>query len=57
MGGYPPGASYDTLLSGFRFAQRLPDRRPLRAAPFRLLLAILGARSRGPSPQQQRSRR
>ena len=57
MGGYPSGASYETLLSGFRFAQRLPDRRPLRAASFRLLLAILGARSRGPSPKQQRSRR
>ena len=57
MGGYPPGASYQTLLSGFRFAKRLPDRRPLRAAPLRLLLALLGARSRGPSASDQRSRR
>ncbi len=48
MGGYPAGASYRTLLSGFRFARRLPDRRPLRAAPFRLLLSLLGARPRGP---------
>jgi hypothetical protein len=46
MGGYPPGASYQTLLSGFIFAERLPDRRPLRAAPFRWLLALLGARRR-----------
>ena len=44
LGGYPPGASYETLLSGFRFARRLPERRPLRAAPFRLLLAVLGLR-------------
>jgi hypothetical protein len=44
LGGYPPGASYQTLLSGFRFARRLPERRPLRAAPFRLLLAALGLR-------------
>jgi len=48
LGGYPPGASYQTLLSGFSFAKRLPDRRPLRAAPFRLLLSLLGARSRQP---------
>jgi hypothetical protein len=48
MGGYPPGASYESLLSGFRFARRLPDRRPLRAAPFRLLLSLLGARARRP---------
>jgi hypothetical protein len=46
MGGYPPGASYQTLLSGFRFAERLPVRRPLRAAPFRLLLTLLGVRRR-----------
>ncbi len=46
MGGYPAGASYPTLLSGFLFARRLPDRRPLRAAPFRLLLRLLGARPR-----------
>jgi hypothetical protein len=44
LGGYPPGASYQTLLSGFRFARRLPERRPLRAAPFRLLLSVLGLR-------------
>ncbi len=44
MGGYPPGASYPTLLSGFRFARGLPDRRPLRATPFRLLLSLLGLR-------------
>ena len=44
LGGYPPGASYETLLSGFRFARRLPERRPLRAAPFRLLLGVLGLR-------------
>lgn len=61
MGGYPPGTSYETLLSGFRFAQRLPDRRPLRAAPFRLLLSLLGARprrasgpARGPAKQARR---
>jgi hypothetical protein len=46
MGGYPAGASYPTLLSGFRFARRLPERRPLRSAPFRLLLSLLGARPR-----------
>jgi hypothetical protein len=44
LGGYPPGASYETLLSGFRFARRLPERRPLRSAPFRLMLAVLGLR-------------
>jgi hypothetical protein len=44
LGGYPPGASYETLLSGFRFARRLPERRPLRAAPLRLLLGLLGLR-------------
>jgi hypothetical protein len=44
LGGYPPGVSYETLLSGFRFAERLPARRPLRAAPFRLLSALLGVR-------------
>jgi len=49
LGGYPSGASYRTLLSGFRFARRLPDRRPLRAAPFRLLLSLLGARPRARS--------
>jgi hypothetical protein len=46
MGDYPAGASYPTLLSGFRFARRLPERRPLRATPFRLLLSLLGARPR-----------
>jgi hypothetical protein len=49
MGGYPAGASYQTLLSGFGFARRLPDRRPLRAAPFRLLLSLLRARPRRPA--------
>jgi hypothetical protein len=52
LGGYPEGVSYETLLSGFRFAQRLPDRRPLRAAPFRLLLSLLGARFRGSRQQK-----
>jgi hypothetical protein len=46
MGGYPLGASYETLLSGFCFANRVPVWRPFRAAPFRLLLALLGARPR-----------
>jgi hypothetical protein len=45
MGGYPPGASYATLLSGFSFAERVPSVRPLRAAPFRLLLRLLGVKA------------
>ena len=45
MGGYPPGASYATLLSGFSFAERVPSMRPLRAAPFRLLLRLLGVKA------------
>ena len=45
MGGYPPGASYATLLSGFSFAERVPSVRPLRAAPFRWLLRLLGVKA------------
>lgn len=47
MGGYPDGASYATLLSGFSFAQRVPARRPFRTAPLSFLLALMGMRVRG----------
>jgi len=46
LGGYPPGISYPSLLSGYLFAGRIPGwrrRRLLRLAPFRLLLAVLRA--------------
>jgi hypothetical protein len=49
MGGYPPGVSYQTLLSGFLFAKDLPGRRRgriLRLPPFRFLLFLLGGRRR-----------
>jgi hypothetical protein len=48
MGGLPQGVSFGTVISGFTFAHRIPQRRLLRAAPLRLVHRILFNKARRP---------
>jgi hypothetical protein len=48
MGGLPQGASFGTVISGFTFAHRIPQRRLLRAAPIRFVHRILFNRAGQP---------
>jgi hypothetical protein len=46
MGGLPQNASFDTVISAFEFAHRIPQRRPLRTAPFRFIHRIVFNKAR-----------
>lgn len=48
MGGLPHGVSFGTVISGFGFAHRIPQRRLLRSAPLRLIYRVLFNKARLP---------
>lgn len=46
MGGFPPNTGFQTLISGFMFARRIPECRIYRKVPFQVLRRLFGIKGR-----------